>query len=67
MTIKITKPFAFAHRGIDVVNYDESSAEVPPDAASWAVEHGYAERSAAPAENKDAARRPRTVKRDAST
>lgn len=66
MTIQITKPFAFAHRGVDVVSYDESSQDVPSDAAEWALEHGYAERATAPAENKDAARRPRTVKRDAS-
>lgn len=43
MTIKITKPFAFAHHGYDVREYSPDSEEVPPDAAEWAVENGFAE------------------------
>lgn len=65
--LKITKPFAFAHRGVQVVNYDGASEDVPEDAAQWALTHGYAERATEPAENKDAARQPRAVKRNART
>jgi len=48
MTIKITKPFAFAHHGYEVREYTPDSESVPQDAAEWAVENGFAEAPAQP-------------------
>ena len=61
--MKITKPFAFAHHGTQVVNYSPDDEAIPADAAEWAIENGYATKSIdAASENKDSSKSRRVKK-----
>ncbi len=54
----VTKPFAFAHRGIEVEQFEPSDEprETTEEVAEWLAENGYGRRAdAAAPENKDAA------------
>ena len=39
--VKIIKPFAYSNDGYTVRDYTPESVDLPPDVASWALEHGF--------------------------
>jgi hypothetical protein len=64
--IKVTKPFKFAHRGVEIEEFlpSDEPRDTTDEVAAWVVDNGYGKRirggaatnaNAAAPENKDAA------------
>lgn len=63
VTIEVIKPFRFAYRGCDVVEYATGEHAVSERCAEVAIAEGWAKAKGSAPENKDAGKAPRNKAR----